>query len=44
MSQEKSRPAPSEIGPGAQKDDNIDDMGNKPAGSKQKQPVKPKPK
>lgn len=36
---EKSTPAPLETEPGTQKDDNIDDMGNRPDGSEQDQPV-----
>jgi hypothetical protein len=44
MTKEKSKPAPLELEPGEQKDDNIDDLGNKPDGSKQDQPIKPKPK
>ena len=42
MSKEKSAPAPLETGKGEQQDDNIDDLGRKPDGSKQDQPVKPK--
>ncbi|SFC13435.1 MULTISPECIES: hypothetical protein [Devosia] len=42
MTKEKSKPAPLELEPGEQKDDNIDDMGRKPGGAKQDQPVKPK--
>ncbi len=37
----KSRPAPTETGPGRQKDDNIDDLGRRPDGSEHDQPVKP---
>lgn len=40
MSKEKSNPAPLELEPGEQKDDNIDDMGEKQGGGKQDQPVK----
>ena len=40
MTKEKSKPAPLELDPGEQKDDNIDDMGQKQDGSKQDQPVK----
>jgi hypothetical protein len=35
----KSRPAPTETDPGEQKDDNIDDLGRKPDGSRLDQPV-----
>lgn len=38
---EKSKPAPLETGPGEQKDDNIDDLGNRPDGSEQDQPNDP---
>jgi len=41
---EKSKPAPLEIGPGEQKDDNIDDLGRKQDGSKQEQPGTKPPK
>ncbi len=34
-------PAPLETGPGEQKDDNIDDLGNRPDGSEQDQPTHP---
>lgn len=34
-------PAPLETGPGQQKDDNIDDLGNRPDGSEQDQPTDP---
>ena len=37
----KSKPAPLETGPGEQKDDNIDDLGQRPDGTKQEQPVQP---
>jgi hypothetical protein len=43
MADKKSKPAPLEIGEGEQKDDNIDDLGRKPDGSKQEQPSKDKP-
>ncbi|HEV7344479.1 MAG TPA: hypothetical protein VGN60_02475 [Devosia sp.] len=43
MADEKSKPAPLETDPGEQKDDNIDDLGRRPDGSKQDQPRKPKP-
>lgn len=36
---EKSIPAPLETEPGTQKDDNIDDMGRRPDGTEQDQPV-----
>jgi hypothetical protein len=36
---ERSTPAPLETDPGEQKDDNLDDLGHKPDGSKQDQPV-----
>lgn len=36
---DKSRPAPLETEPGTQKDDNIDDMGRRPDGTEQDQPV-----
>ncbi|HEY8577531.1 MAG TPA: hypothetical protein VIL88_14485 [Devosia sp.] len=39
MSKEQSKPAPLETEPGEQKDDNIDDLGNKSGGSKQDQPT-----
>ncbi|WEK05692.1 MAG: hypothetical protein P0Y65_05410 [Candidatus Devosia phytovorans] len=39
MAHEKSKPAPLETTPGEQKDDNIDDLGNKDGGSKQDQPT-----
>jgi hypothetical protein len=44
---EKSTPAPLETDPGAQKDDNIDDLGHRPDGAEHDQPVdadKPAPK
>ncbi|SMQ63664.1 hypothetical protein SAMN06295905_0851 [Devosia lucknowensis] len=34
-----SKPAPAQTAPGTQKDDNIDDMGRRPDGSEQDQPV-----
>ncbi len=37
------RPAPLETGPGEQRDDNIDDLGRRPDGTEQEQPVKLKP-
>lgn len=40
---DKSKPAPLETEPGKQMDDNIDDLGRKPDGSKQEQPGKTKP-
>lgn len=36
---EKSTPAPLETGPGRQKDDNIDELGRRPDGKVQEQPV-----
>lgn len=36
---ETSKPAPVETGPGEQKDDNLDEMGRRPDGKKQDQPV-----
>lgn len=41
MSDPKSRPAPSETGPGDQKDDNIDDLGRRQDGTEVDQPVDP---
>jgi hypothetical protein len=41
MSVQKSTPAPLETGPGEQRDDNIDDLGNRPDGSREEQPVDP---
>lgn len=43
MLDEKPKPAPLETDPGEQKDDNIDDLGRRPDGSKQEQPGKTKP-
>jgi len=43
MSKEKSKPAPLETDTGEQQDDNIDDLGRKPDGSKQEQPGTTKP-
>ena len=43
MDNDKSKPAPLETTPGEQKDDNIDDLGRKPDGSKLEQPVKTPP-
>ncbi len=43
MATEKPKPAPLETGPGEQKDDNIDDLGRKPDGSRQEQPGRSKP-
>mgnify|MGYP000859068028 CR=1 FL=1 len=40
---DKSKPAPLETDTGEQKDDNIDDLGRKPDGSKEEQPGKSKP-
>ena len=40
MSTEKPKPAPLETEDGEQMDDNIDDLNNKPDGSKQEQPHK----
>ncbi|NMA97170.1 MAG: hypothetical protein GX970_03505 [Phyllobacteriaceae bacterium] len=37
--QTKGKPAPTETRPGNQKDDNIDDLGKRPDGSEQDQPV-----
>ena len=39
----KPKPAPLEIKPGEQMDDNIDDLGRKSDGSKQEQPGQAKP-
>ncbi len=39
VQKEKSKPAPLETGPGEQKDDNLDDMGRRPDGGEQDQPV-----
>ena len=43
MATETSKPAPLELEPGEQQDDNIDDLGRKKDGSKQEQPGKTKP-
>jgi hypothetical protein len=43
MTQDKSKPAPLETGDGEQKDDNLDDLGRKPDGSRQEQPGKAPP-
>lgn len=43
MPAEKPRPAPEETRPGKQQDDNIDDLGRRPDGSKQDQPTKGTP-
>ena len=43
MADEKSKPAPLELEPGEQQDDNIDDLGRKPDGSREEQPGKTKP-
>ena len=43
MAAEKPKPAPLETEPGKQKDDNIDDLGRKPDGSRQEQPGTTKP-
>lgn len=37
--EKKSTPAPLETGPGEQKDDNIDDLGHRPDGTEEDQPV-----
>ena len=44
MNAPKSRPAPLETEPGQQKDDNIDDLGRRPDGSTEEQPVDAEPK
>ncbi|WP_165603133.1 hypothetical protein [Devosia elaeis] len=36
---QESTPAPLETEPGTQKDDNIDDLGHRPDGTEQDQPV-----
>jgi hypothetical protein len=41
MKKQQSKPAPLETDPGEQKDDNIDDLGRKPDGSREDQPTKP---
>lgn len=41
MSSKTTPPAPLETGTGQQKDDNIDDLGRRPDGSEQDQPVDP---
>jgi|GEM_PF-1097772 hypothetical protein len=38
MTKAPVKPAPLETDPGKQQDDNIDDLGRKPDGSKQEQP------
>lgn len=38
-----STPAPAETDPGEQQDDNLDDLGRRPDGSEQDQPVNPPP-
>jgi hypothetical protein len=43
MAKEKPIPPPLETGDGKQMDDNIDDLGRKPDGSKQEQRGKTKP-
>lgn len=43
MDKDKTRPAPLETEPGDQKDDNIDDLGRRPDGTRQDQPVKTPP-
>lgn len=43
MTKADKTPAPLEIEPGKQQDDNIDDLGRKQDGSKQEQPGKTKP-
>ena len=43
MTKEQSKPAPLETGEGEQKDDNLDDLGRKPDGSRQDQPGKTPP-
>lgn len=42
MPAQKSKPAPLETDPGEQLDDNIDDLGHRPDGAVQEQPVDPK--
>jgi len=39
MAKQPQKPASSETGPGEQKDDNIDDLGRKPDGTKLDQPT-----
>lgn len=41
MRKSKTSPAPLDVREGQQKDDNIDDLGRRPDGSEQDQPVKP---
>ena len=43
MSVQKSKPAPLETDLGEQRDDNIDDLGRRPDGSMEEQPVDPGP-
>lgn len=43
MSTRTSRPAPLETDTGHQMDDNIDDMGRRPDGRQEDQPVRPRP-
>jgi hypothetical protein len=43
MTNKPPKPAPPETKPGEQKDDNIDDLGRKPDGTKQDQPGATKP-
>ena len=43
MTSRNSKPAPLDTDPGTQMDDNIDDMGRRPDGSTEEQPVDPHP-
>lgn len=38
---EKTKPPPEETRPGKQRDDNIDDLGRRPDGAREEQPVEP---
>lgn len=44
MAQDNLKPAPLETGKGKQEDDNLDDLGRRPDGSKEDQPGKSPPK
>ena len=44
MGQDNSKPAPLETEEGKQKDDNLDDLGRRPDGTEEDQPVTPPPK
>lgn len=39
VEKQNSKPTPTESRPGKQRDDNLDDMGRRPDGSEQDQPV-----